>query len=619
MSKLQPPLPHQQEGLEPAPAPVTPSKGAIDITEMDLTSCLSVLDRIATHPDWKKDKKFHEFRKRLFSFKHFPNDVLSAITAKTKQKRGRARTSLVVKDRETFKSCQLSASRLDSLKKLASSTGFSTSLVPDGPALMPPVANETATVTLIPDGDEAATPSPKTSSPSTTQVLPTENNSDFELEDLDDSQSATSTKKEEEEDEQPQQDGDERIYLRPHVCYVCKRRFHLVHSFYSLLCIDCGDFNLKKRAQSGDLADKVALVTGGRVKIGYHCALKLLRAGAHVIITTRFPNNSLTKYASEPDFSTWKDRLRIHALDFRSLQAVEAFATHLASTLPRLDILINNACQTIHRPPAYYQNLVAFEEQQQQLQLQQQQQQQHQHLQAGPVSPPTLVALTSPTSQHPSVITSFPTPGSFSSVASLSLFAVLPEEDPALNPDLAAFFPTDALDPQGQQVDLRTTNTWVQKLEEVQTPELVEVLAINTCAPFILNGRLRGLMASSGSKTEPKFIVNVSAMEGCFNRKWKSRFHPHTNMAKAALNMMTRTSAADYALDSIYMTSVDTGWINDEKPLQAARKAFVDHGFQTPLDEIDAAARVLDPVFTGFNGGQLWSGVFLKDYSSYPW
>ena len=122
-------------------------------------------------------------------------------------------------------------------------------------------------------------------------------------------------------------------------------------------------------------------------------------------------------------------------------------------------------------------------------------------------------------------------------------------------------FPEGQTDVNEQQVDLRTVNSWLLRMHEVSTPELAEVFAINALAPFILNSKLKSLMAAT-APGEYKFIVNVSAMEGKFYRH-KSPNHPHTNMAKAALNMMTRTSAADYAESKIYMTAVDTGWIND--------------------------------------------------------
>lgn len=185
----------------------------------------------------------------------------------------------------------------------------------------------------------------------------------------------------------------------------------------------------------------------------------------------------------------------------------------------------------------------------------------------------------------------------------MSQLTFLPEEkSDHLNPStLQLLFPVGHRDVNNQQVDLRNHNSWTMKLDEVPTVELAEVFAINTIAPTILNARLKPLLKRTkplpevSGKMNWKFVVNVSAMEGKFYR-YKSSNHPHTNMAKAALNMMTRTSAQDYRQDNIFMTAVDTGWINDEKPIEKAMKHKDKHDFQTPLDEIDAASRVLDPV-----------------------
>jgi NAD(P)-dependent dehydrogenase (short-subunit alcohol dehydrogenase family) len=215
----------------------------------------------------------------------------------------------------------------------------------------------------------------------------------------------------------------------------------------------------------------------------------------------------------------------------------------------------------------------------------------------------------------------FVTVEDLTSSSSMTQMCLLPTDNQYTS--ASAQFPTGALDINRQQVDLRTHNSWTMKLDEVSSPELAEVFAINAMAPAILNARLKSLMARD--EKSMKFIVNVSAMEGKFYR-FKSECHPHTNMAKAALNMMTRTSAQDYVKSKIYMTAVDTGWINDEKPMEKAMAHAKKHKFQTPLDEIDAAARVLDPIIGPLNQiaqGKTdveppW-GVFLKDYMKCEW
>jgi len=178
-------------------------------------------------------------------------------------------------------------------------------------------------------------------------------------------------------------------------------------------------------------------------------------------------------------------------------------------------------------------------------------------------------------------------------------------------------YPTGRLDADLQQVDLRDFNSWRMTLAEVPTAELLEVHLVNAVAPFVLNARLRPLLAAV--PTRDAHVVNVSAMEGQFYRRWKTDKHPHTNMAKAALNMMTRTSATDYHADGIHMNSVDTGWVTDEDPAHHAVRKTAIHGFHPPLDIVDGAARIVDPVFDGVaTGNQLW-GLFLKDYKPAPW
>ncbi|TVQ92061.1 MAG: SDR family oxidoreductase [Deltaproteobacteria bacterium] len=372
-------------------------------------------------------------------------------------------------------------------------------------------------------------------------------------------------------------------------CYVCKERFTQVHAFYDSMCVGCGDENLHFRHLSADLSGRTALLTGGRVKIGYHAGIKLLRAGCRLIVTTRFPADAARRYAAEEDAEAWMDRLTIHGLDLRSSPQVEAFCQRLLREEERLDFLLNNACQTVRRPPGFYAHLMQAEREPQALPPM------AQRSLAGPAQTPALEPLRAPSS------------------AELSQIALLPE-DLLHGPQI---FPKGQLDADLQQVDRRAINSWRLFAHEVPTLELLEVHLVNAVAPFILNARLKPLMERSPERD--KHIVNVSAMEGQFYRTFKTAQHPHTNMAKASLNMLTRTSAPDYVRSGIHMNSVDTGWITDEDPEALAQAKREEHRFHPPLDVVDGAARIVHPIFVGHTTGEHPWGQFLKDYRPTPW
>ena len=378
-------------------------------------------------------------------------------------------------------------------------------------------------------------------------------------------------------------------------CYTCKQRYRDVDAFYHQLCPACAELNRSRRDARTDLTGRRALLTGGRAKIGLHIALRLLRDGADTTITTRFPTDAVRRFASMPDSADWLHRLRIVGIDLRDPAQVISLADAVAAR-GHLDILINNAAQTVRRSPGAYRQLVAAESA---------------ALPAGPL--PEVVDLGHAHDKHPPALAGgHDWAGHQPSIGAHALTALALTSGSA---SLDRVADQTAIDAGGLVPDLDAVNSWTRRVHEVDALELLEVQLCNVTAPFVLVSRLRPAMAASPARRT--YVVNVSAMEGQFGRGYKGPGHPHTNMAKAALNMLTRTSAEEMLTEGILMTAVDTGWITDERP-HPLKARLHDEGFHAPLDLVDGAARVYDPIVRGELGEQLY-GCFLKDYAPAAW
>ncbi|WP_461021491.1 SDR family NAD(P)-dependent oxidoreductase [Thalassiella azotivora] len=396
------------------------------------------------------------------------------------------------------------------------------------------------------------------------------------------------------------------VLQRSQACYVCKTHYTVVDSFYHQLCPDCARTHHAKRDQRTDLTGRRALLTGGRAKIGMYIALRLLRDGAHTTITTRFPRDAVRRFAAMEDSADWMHRLKVVGIDLRDPAQVVALADDVAAAGP-LDVLINNAAQTVRRSAGAYSALAAAEDA---------------PLPAGEL--PEVVTFGRTSDAHPHALartlesglleeTSLPGADAVTDLALRARSAPVPAYGQAPGATVSTL--ERGIDAGGLIPDVDTINSWTRVVHEVDPVEMLEVQLCNSVAPFLLVSRLRPSMAASPHRRT--YVVNVSAMEGQFSRRYKGPGHPHTNMAKAALNMLTRTSAEEMLSDGILMTAVDTGWITDERP-HWTKVRLAAEGFHAPLDLVDGAARVYDPIVRGEQGEDLY-GCFLKDYEPSPW
>ncbi|MEV4555529.1 SDR family oxidoreductase [Kitasatospora sp. NPDC049285] len=361
-------------------------------------------------------------------------------------------------------------------------------------------------------------------------------------------------------------------------CYVCKERYRRVDSFYHRLCPGCAADNTARRGLSTDLRGRRALLTGGRVKIGFQLALMMLRDGAELTVTSRFPHDTVRRFRAADGSAEWLHRLHVVGIDLRDPRQVLGLCGQLRSDGRPLDILVNNAAQTVRRLPEAYALLAAGER--------------------GPV--PAQVGHAPGFRPLPALTAAWP-------AAELAPADLLPGELPVRLRPVA--------DEAGLLPDTAAANSWSATLGCLDPAEVLETQLVNALAPALLCDRLLPLLEASPHPA--RYIVNVTAVEGRFAVRNKTAGHPHTNMAKAALNMLTRTSAAELAARGVHMCAVDTGWITDENPAPKKNRIAA-AGFRTPLDIVDGAARVYDPIVRG-EAGEPLSGVFLKDYQVADW
>jgi NAD(P)-dependent dehydrogenase (short-subunit alcohol dehydrogenase family) len=580
--------------------------------------------------------------------------------------------------------------------------------------------------------------------------------------------------------------GDSVTLHYPRACYRCHARFFKLHEFYASMCPPCAEVNWTKRRQMTDLTGRIAVVTGSRVKIGFHVGTRLLRCGANLISVTRFPSDCARRYLAEKDSASFASRVHVYGIDLRATGLVELWCDWMYRRYSHLDILIQNSCQTIRRPPAYYLHLLeaelkahhklgvdlppsarrmlrpyfdflkwasivtsdsvatadaAWAKVRERRRLRREAHEgvsgvshdhSHDHdlrwedddegvdmsaeeaddwgtaasaawrqgdggknlvledvaVMAGATAEDASTAAASSSSHETSIMTAVAGVHKASLTGTLMPAPLMTQVATVAGDEHTdlSLFPQGATDTNEQQVDLRSVNSWLLRIHEVSAAEAAEVFSINALAPFVITGKLRDLMMrcppainpTFGTGCEPtkgvvgrrsskwtcdvskldssaitadkarnacglgaspvdysqwkerpdRFIVFVSAMEGKFQRR-KQPTHAHTNAAKAALNMQVKTCGQDFARDRIFMTAVDTGWVNPEQPVELAKRIAETNHFQTPIDEVDAAARILDPILTpvelrrtgrlvGEENMPFW-GVFLKDYAVSEW
>ena len=417
------------------------------------------------------------------------------------------------------------------------------------------------------------------------------------------------------------------------LCYTCKRKLRTdnVSKFYGRLCQKCGDYNYSFRTMKLDLTGRIAIVTGGRVKIGFHIAKKLLSYGCKVITTSRFPNDALLRFKAEPDYDIWKNNLMIYPIDFRIFQSTVNFVNYIKNNFTHIDILINNAAQTIRRSTEYYEYLIPNEIKKLS------QEDDNKIIKTDYIELKKQIADNCEKDKNIDINKEEKVENKPEKKEILNSLVSLMKKDNSENNEI---LPLSVITSQikimeekeypriyvmggdGQPYDFtKGKNSWNFELDEIPFQEFTEVQIINTWTPYYLCAKLKPMLNKSPFKD--KYIINVTAFEGIFNCSKKTT-HVHTNMAKAALNMLTRTCGKYFEKEGIYMTCVDTSWVSHMKEMNKIIDDETKENCESqmacvPWDELDGAMRVLHPIIEGIKNKKYFSGVLLKDYVVSNW
>ena len=432
--------------------------------------------------------------------------------------------------------------------------------------------------------------------------------------------------------EEKEEDKKEKYMFK--TCYICKKKLgtNNISKFYGSMCQKCGDYNYSFRTMQLDFKGRIAVVTGGRIKIGFYIVKKLLSYGCQVITTSRFPNDTLNKYKEDPDYDLWKNNLIIYPIDFRLFQSTVKFVNYIKDNFSHIDFLINNAAQTVRRNTEYYEYLLPIEIKKlpkeddnkiiknEYLELKKE------------LSGKLIKEEGSGPLKKEEITKKYEKKHILKSLVSL-----LKKNN---DPETEELLPLSVITSQikimeeneqsriyimgndGQPYDFtKGKNSWNLELDEISFQEFTEVQIINAWTPYYLCAKLKPMMMKS--PFADKYIVNVTAVEGIFNH-FKRTTHVHTNMAKAALNMLTRTCGKYLEKDKIYMTCVDTGWVSHmnemNKVIEGDNKDYSENEMaNVPLDELDGAMRVLHPIIEGIKNKNYFVGILLKDYVKSKW